>query len=359
MRRGRIFILILLFLVLGVLCGLLYLRMRVAAPAVPAGATPTLPVPMVQVVVTARDIPRGHRITEEDLTTVQVPQGSAVETQILDPNEAVGKLAARDLPRGVFLTKGDLVESVAELSRGGSVAALNIPPGYVAISIPITRLSSVAYALRPGDKVGILVTLAMVDLDPDFQTRLPNLSAALNQVQGQEGPASPVYQVVPSSGPIGKPIAQEYPLYAIPSETSRPRLVSQMIISDAVVLYVGTFPWQVQEAQPQLQATPQPVQQPVPPGQPAQPAATPTPPDVVTLIVRPQDAVTLKYLMDRQVYFTLVLRSADDTQPISTDPVTLNYLLEQYNLVVPSKQTVDLEPRIDQVLPPDLPTPQP
>ncbi len=131
-----------------------------------------------------------------------------------------------------------------------------------------------------------------------------------------------------------------------------------------MVLYVGTFPWQKPEAlsaQQQLQAQveaqeeqPQPAQQ-----QQQQPAPMEAfevrPPDVVTLVVRPQDAVTLKYLMDRQVVFTLVLRSFEDKEPIDTEPVTLNFILEQYNIVVPSKQLFDLEPRIDRIEMPQLP----
>ena len=349
-----VLILILSFLLLG-LCGLLYIRFRGAGQPGPQ-AQPT-PIPMVQVVVTTQDIARGQRITEEMVTTVEVP--AAIEGQILDPKDAIGKLAARDLPKGIFLTQGDLAESPAELARTGSLASLNIPPGYVAISIPITRIGSVAYGIRPGDQVGVLVTLAFIDLDPEFQTKLPNQSALLQQ-QAQEGvPTSPVYQVVPGQGTIGRVVGEDYPLYAVPSEPQRPRLITQMIISDAQVLYLGTFPLEqpevrkpAAEQEGEQQAQP-PAQQPIPPG--GQAPAQQTPPDVVTLIVKPQDALVLKYLMDRKVYFTLVLRSANDTQPLTTDPVTLNYLLEQYNIVIPGKQQADLEPRIDEIVPPDVP----
>jgi len=182
MRRGRLVLILLLVLVLLLLCGALVYRFLSPAGLMGPAAQPT-PETMetVTVVVTAQNIRRGQRITSELLATLEVPVQYVVETQILNPEEAVGKLAARDLPRGVFLTKGDLVETAADLLATGSVAALQIPPGYVAISIPITRLTSVSYAIQPGDRVGILVTLPFVDLDPEFQSRLPNLSASLVQ----------------------------------------------------------------------------------------------------------------------------------------------------------------------------------
>lgn len=391
MRRGRLVLIFLLFLLLLILCGALIFRfLGTTGTPGPTAQPAQEAVETVTVVVTAQNVRRGQRITTEMLTTIEVPVQFVVETQILNPEEAIGRLAARDLPRGVFLTKGDLVETAADLLTTGSVAALQIPPGYVAISIPITRLTSVSYAIQPGDRVGILVTLPFVDLDPEFQSRLPNLSASLVQNalligQGTEKPAAAapavpgqeggtefvggealqtlVVQVVPGDTPLGRvETQQEFTLYAIPSELARPRLVSQMIVSDATVLYVGTFPWQTPEAlsaRQQLQAQAEGQEgQPQPPQQP-QPGAVEAfevrPPDVVTLVVQPQDAVTLKYLMDRQVVFTLVLRSFEDTEPLSTEPVTLNYILEQYNIVVPSKQLFDLEPRIDSIEIPKLP----
>ncbi len=396
MRRGRLLLVFLLLLVLVGLCFALYWRFTQAGkPAQPeAGAAEGPPaVETVGVVVSTQDIRRGQRLTEEMVTIVQMPVDRVLETQILEHElpEYIGRLAIRDLPRGIFLTKGDFVSSAEEIPATGSIAALQIPPGRVAITIPISRLTSVAYALRPGDKVGILVTLPFVDLDPDFQSRLPNLSGSVIQdalIIGRspaapQGAAAPpqgeggtqfvggealqtlVVQSVPGDAPIGKVETQgDFTMYALPSEPARARLVTQMIVSDAVVLYVGTFPWQKPEALEARKAVEaaaeEQEQQPgVEMPQQQAPPEEMKPPDVITLVVKPQDAVTLKYLMDRKMIFTLVLRSAEDAEPLSTEPVTLNYILEQYNLVVPSKQLFDLEPRIDRVEMPVLPNDAP
>ena len=76
---------------------------------------------------------------------------------------------------------------------------------------------------------------------------------------------------------------------------------------------------------------------------------------MVTLIVTPQEAVALEFLMKRDVQFTLVLRSSDDTENdlIDTEAVTFQYLLDVYNVPVPAKLPYDLEPRFF-VIPPQV-----
>ena len=56
----------------------------------------------------------------------------------------------------------------------GSDDALFISPGMVAVSIPLPDLSSVSYAPQRGDHVNVIVTMLFVDLDPAWQTKLPN-----------------------------------------------------------------------------------------------------------------------------------------------------------------------------------------
>jgi pilus assembly protein CpaB len=87
------------------------------------------------------------------------------------------------------------------------------------------------------------------------------------------------------------------------------------------------------------------------------------PPDVVTLVVAPQDAITLNYLMFNNAELTMALRGAGDDQRVQTDAVTLQYLMDQYNIPVPAK----LPYGVDQtaaalpvpVLTNDQPTPAP
>ncbi len=357
MRIGRILILLALVLIVG-LAAVYFLYLQPSQSAAPAVTQPAPEVPKVSVVISAQPIRRGTRIEEGMLAMVEVPADSVVQSQVLDPKEALGKLAARDIPQGIFLTKGDLAESPTALGEAGSKAALGIPPGYVALSIPISRLTSVAYAIRPGDHVAILATLPIVDIDQDFQSRLPNVIESATQ-SSAEGQFSLTPMVEVSGGLLGKVVTDEElgtSFYVAPSENQRPRLVTQMLIDDALVLYVGTFPWQEAPAGPTPapeadQAAPPPPQQGAPQEQPGQ---TP-PPDVITLVVSPQDAVALKYLMDRQVVLTLALRAPGDTEPLNTEAVTLSYVIDQYRFVIPAKLPYDIEPRIDRIEMPVLP----
>jgi len=60
-------------------------------------------------------------------------------------------------------------------------------------------------------------------------------------------------------------------------------------------------------------------------------------PDLITVIVTPQDAVALTYLMYSGTKFTLTLRAPDDTTRVETEAATLQYLLSQYAIPVPAK----------------------
>jgi len=96
-------------------------------------------------------------------------------------------------------------------------------------------------------------------------------------------------------------------------------------------------------------------------GQAEQPAATPTPapegqapeapkpPDMITLIVSPQDSVTLNYMMLAGAKLNLVLRSPGDDQRIPTDAVTLQFILDQYNIPFPAKLPYGADPRVDKL----------
>jgi pilus assembly protein CpaB len=81
----------------------------------------------------------------------------------------------------------------------------------------------------------------------------------------------------------------------------------------------------------------------------------PAPPDVITLIVSPQDAVTLNYLIYGGAQLTLVLRNPRDADIVTTEAVTLSYLLDQYNIPIPVKLPYGFEPAVTELVSPLLP----
>ncbi len=395
MRKGRIFFIIALILILGLAAvAIVYFRFLQPTSSEPAAETVTAPaVEVVEVVVVTQHTPRGYLLNETVLGVIEIPRDMLIEGYFTDLTQVVGRQARVDLDANMLLTSSMVVDSPDQLSATGSLAALSIPRGMVAISIPINRLSSVSYAPQPGDHVNVIATLLLVDLDSDYQSETPNRNAAVlgagpGVVIGAESAdevsvnantdMSKVTAQSVGAGPtsvIGRteidPLLEQT-WYAVPSEAQRPRLVSQTLLQDAIVLGVGDFPLtdQVEEA-------PAPTPE-LPPVEGETGSAEYTSdypeaelgklevklPDLITLIVSPQDAVTLNYLIYAGSQLTLALRPSGDDSRVQTEATTMDFLLKQYNIPVPVKLPFGLEPRVDDLLPPQLandvvPTPEP
>lgn len=84
--------------------------------------------------------------------------------------------------------------------------------------------------------------------------------------------------------------------------------------------------------------------------QTAQPA-----PDIITLIVSPQDADTLSYMVYTNAQMMMTLRNPTDQSRLATEAATLQFLLSQYNIPVPAKLPYALQPKIDTLARPALP----
>lgn len=388
MRRGRLLIIVGLILVLGLVAVVVVLQ------RFSGGATEVVDAPVVietpvttNVLITTQRVSRGTEITEDMVQLVSIPEDNLIDGMIQETVEAVGQRARFDMEAQVYLTRGMLAATAEQLSAAGSDAALLIPRGMVAVSIPIDRLTSMGYGIQRGDHVNVIATLLFVDMDANFQSLTPNSTSAIiapgatvfnsgtGPDTGEEGAtqdASPSLQSDPllqnltaqsvSGGtvsPIGRieldpTIGQ--PFYVVASERQRPRLVSQNIIQDVVVLNVGDF--DLTEDDPAANIEPVVNEDGVVQDDVATVQATEVvevvPPDIITLVVSPQDAVTLNYLVYHGAQLSLALRSAQDDSRIQTEAVTLQFLLDQYLIPVPAKLPFGLEPRLDVITPPTL-----
>ena len=389
MRRGRLLLLVALLLIVVLAAVVILNGGLFSGPSTEVGSTVDLPTPTpipqtINVVVVTQKVTRGTDLSESVLGLVEIPKDLQIPGTFTDLSQAVGRRARFDLDSGVILTENMTTESADEFSTSGSDAALLIPPGKVAVSIPIDRLTSVAYGPRKGDHVNVIVSLLMVDLDALFQSVLPNNTAAVIAPGPQGAPGeSPVTLTAQiAGGGEGSSEGRLQPettleetfIYVVPSESQRARMVSQALIQDAIVLQVGDFPLPEEEQVAAPTPTPEPGTEEggvVDPntGEPV-PVATqppPTPPDLITLIVSPQDAVSLNYLIYSGAKLTLALRPANDSSLVQTEAVTLQYLLDVYNIPVPVKLPYGLEPRVNTLSKPELPndnvtaspTPQP
>lgn len=337
MKRGsRVLLFLVIIIIILIAVAFFVLRGGIQLPGA-GGPTATPPSPMVSVVFVEQPINRDDPINPESLTLKPYPQELVTEKMIRTTDEITGKYAAFPLSQGMMVTT-DMLADRPGLNQPGSDAAKVISPGLVAISIPITRLGSVSYGIRDGDRVNVIATTRFVDVDPNFQTKLPNHTAVVTGT-GFMPDALPILSAGINSG--GASAAQgraeldptiNQAIYLVPSESQRSRLVSQMILQDIQVLHIGDF---VLASQENADTQQPPVQE----GQPT-PTGTPvnvSPPDVITLIVTPQDAVSLTYFLNSGTQFTLTLRAPDDTSRVETEAATLQFLLSQYAIPLPSK----------------------
>lgn len=371
MRRGRLLILIALLLVLS--AGGILLAFTLGGGGLAAllgggggtgdggqvtGEAPT-PIPVtatpqqfLNIIAAGQTLERGVVIPTEAIIAIPWPTTIVPPSAITDPEAVVGTRARYTIARGEPIFSTMIVESLLQLSPAGSDAAARIPPGFVAISIPYDRDNGVAYGVKDGDHVNVIVSWALVDIDQNFQTILPNISTVLsppNPDATLPTAASLVAVVEAGSGqPFGRGEAgvnTSEDFYVIPSEPQRARLVSQSIIQDALVLRVGEFgPEKPEVIYPTATPNPDVTE---PPQEP--PTATPAP-DIITLVVSPQDALVLNYInrvVERQpgaVVLTLALRSAGDTARVDTESVTLQYMFERFNIALPAKLNYGVGP---------------
>jgi pilus assembly protein CpaB len=320
-----------------------------------AASTPAPADEMSNIVMSVQAVPYGTILTQEILTTVPYPKKLIVPgvfyTEI---SEVVGKRAKIDLDAKMPITSS-LVQDQLE----GSLSSFKIPDGMVAVTIPILNpIASVGYAPQPGDHVNVIATMMFVDLDASWQSILPNGMAIVTIPPGTaENPSAvAVAQSLGGAGAQGRAEQDQslaQPIYLQPSEAQRPRLVSQTILQDVMVLDVGEASETPAVVTDQAKPTAAPNQQP-----------TPTPvvkkPKIITLVVTPQDAVTLNYLMYSGAQMTLALRGAGDEQRVKTDAVTLQYTMDSYSIPLPAKQPYGLQPgKTELTLPAGLEDTQP
>jgi Flp pilus assembly protein CpaB len=390
MQRGRFLILIGILLAV-MAAGLLLVMNRQAdeettateepetAQLLPTPVPPT-PVPTDRVVVAQQRIPRGTLLVTDTIALsewVSVegwPSSWVTQSALTSLDQVEGRIARSDIPRGTLLTEDMLTDTAGDLVSTGSDAALLVPPDRVAIALPVDAISSVGWSLRRGDHVDVLISFLMVDLDEEFQTELPNNASTLVTVD-QTGSVQQNVSVI--EGTYGRieqdPFGQ--PLNVVPGEEEqRPRLVSQVTVRDAEVLNLG--PW----GELFLTAGPTSVSVSDTTGEEGQagpegsegesgesgeeettttqlqsveillePGEELTDDEVLReylntssiqpllLVVSPQDALVLKWAGEAGAAMHVVLRSYSDAgvRLPDTEPVTLQYMVDRFNMGLP------------------------
>jgi len=350
MRRGRTLILLVLIVIVGiVVVGALGLGL------VNTGNTPAAPteVATIDVYYASQNIPQGTIITAELLGKYSFPQAINVPEVMFTVNEdanLIGQTARINIEQGTPLTKSMVGSAPGELF--GPRWATLVPSGMVAVAIPTNRLATAAYGINTGAHVNVTVCMTFVDVDPAYQSALPNYLSTFRDVyfpqddrpfisiDGLTGEWPQRQGRVELDPTFGKPI------YTVPSETQRPRLVCQMVLQDVRVLNLGNFELKPDQATTSTDPN-------------ATPSATQSqqenPPDIITLMVLSQDSIALNYFVYSGAVITLSLRNPNDTSRIEAASQTLTSILTQYNISLPSKLPYAMQPRLDVLAPPLLP----
>jgi pilus assembly protein CpaB len=346
MRRGRILIFVLLIVVIGLVVAFVALRSFILQPSQPS--TPV----NEEVYVAGQNIPQGGKITSEVLATKTLPQNLVTADMYTTGQQSEllnNKIASIPLSQGTFITKGAVVDASQSVAIPGPAWAAVIPPGMVAASIPTTRFSLTSYGVADGAHVNVNACFQFVDVDAGFQAMLPNHTAVLAGTGAAQG-SLPTLSLGVNSGGAGstqgrvelEPSLQQ-PYYVVPSEAQRSRTVCQTVLQDVVVMKVGNFPL-VSTSQTAAQQQ-----------QTQQQAVATVAPDLITLIVSPQDADMLDYMVYTSAQITLALRNPNDQSRQATNAITLQFALSQYNIPVPAKLPYVNQPRVDALAQPTLP----
>ncbi|MBK6645751.1 MAG: hypothetical protein IPG44_08345 [Anaerolineales bacterium] len=253
MRRARTLIFVLLIVIIAVVVGFVLLR-QLFTPSDDGNQ-----ITYVDIYYAAQNIPQGGRVTEDALLTLSIPQEKVVSVMFTAEELPflVDKFAKVPLEQGVVITEGMVGDASAAVSIPGPEWAALIPPGMIAMSVPIDRLGTSGYAVNNGAHVNVNVCLLFVDVDPSYQTILPNLTAILTGtglggvLQGADETGFSTQGLpILSLGVVSSGAAQgrleldpsvQQPYYLIPSEAQRPRTVCQTLLPGCGHFTFGRF----------------------------------------------------------------------------------------------------------------------
>lgn len=305
---------------------------------------------LVEVVVSLQTVPRGFQMTEAELTTELRLAAEVNSNMVRSVDEAVGLFARTDIYQGETVTYDSLVTDLTLDGQIDSGPSSLIPPGYLAMSMPLDRLGGVAYALESGDFVDILVTFVLFPVDEQFQSRLPN-DATFFLENITDGPAETTAEGGTSDpaelnselytlSPFGRfeTLADGSIVHVSPAEATQRGVHVAFVIQNAKVIQVGPFEPPLPPQLPTVTPTPDPDAESgefaeAQPDQP-QPTAVP-PPDVIVLALPPQQQLVLKYAVETNSIIDYALRGVNDGELYAVDNVTFDYIVDRFNVEIP------------------------
>lgn len=319
----------------------------------------------VPVVVARVPLPAGQRLTADILTTELRPDTNiALQAGYTfdSIDQVVGRIVKADIAIGKEILSSVLALNPSDLASFGSNLALYVDRGNVAVAFPIDPYTGIAYAMRPGDQIDVMMSLSLLELDEEFQTPLPNNLARIDRVALEEGnsflfeaEAEGRLELLPLINLVAQ-IAPKDGLEAL----QIPRRVTQLTLQQVQVVWVGNWGDPTNDLAQAFNADAiltngNVVQQEgAPPPEPTKERPEDRP-DIVILSLTLQDALTLKWAMENGIDIHLALRAQGDNSTFVTTSVTLPQMVEQGPLTIPVPGTFSLSPPVHLVPTPGLP----
>src|SRR5688572_15305766 len=155
------------------------------------------------VVVAKQEIPLGEKITVEQLTFGQIPNGSAPEGAFRKMDDVVGRVAITPIGVREAITNMKL----APAGTGGGLSAV-IPEGYRAMTVKVDDVVGVSGFIMPGSFVDVVAII------------------------------TPVAQAAAATGPISKIVLQNIKVLASGAKIDSPQDQRQPSAVTAVTLQV-------------------------------------------------------------------------------------------------------------------------
>lgn len=264
-----------LLILLGLILALITAGVTYSILRQGAGPAPEEEIRTRPVLIALRPIEERTDIPVDAVGTKEWPEDSIPANALSNPAAVVGKTTIVPIMEGQIILSDMLIDREKVLEEG-SFAAFAIPEGKVAFALPIDNIHSVAGAIQAGDFVDVLVTMT--------------------------------FQVLRRTGVKTEEGEEEM-------ETVQ-ALTAQLALQDVEILKVGA--WNV----------PPPTEE----GE-----ATLPPQNFLTLLVNQQDALVLKYARDDPNFnVDFALRRVGDHTIVSTESVTLQYILTRFNVTTPA-----------------------
>ena len=321
-------------------------------------------VEFVEVVISNNTIPRGFQLTENELETEIRLIDQVSPNMITNIEDAIGLYTRKGIFQGETLTYEALASNLREIGQEDFGPSSLIPPGFVAMSVPYDRVSGVGGGIEAGDSVDILISFLLIPVDEEFQTPLHN-SAVLYvneeiEVEGEDGEITTQTVRIPFLiEPQGRyeELATGDLANVAPSETQARGQHVAFVIQNAAVIEVGQWIPPVPPLLPTPTLSPEQEEELAETGQSPEDLQVtlsdlanevndtisslkdPLQADSILIALPPQQQITLKYALETNSSIDFALRGEGDGQLYATENVSLEYVLDRFNIEIPPNFT--------------------